>query len=122
MPERDSAGGDCGRNPICPIIRLEPNCIFFSGIFRTFKYFIQRCFICRPSHSTVPEEAEIEPRTSCNSAFAARRSNHSARSHPPTRPELVHNSARFHPHSARSHPHSRLDLIHNLGYISSKLG
>ncbi len=26
-------------------------------------YFIQHCFICRPSESIVPEDAEIEPRT-----------------------------------------------------------
>ncbi len=37
---------------------------FFSGgFFRIFKYFIQHCFICRPSYSTVPEDAGIEPRT-----------------------------------------------------------
>jgi hypothetical protein len=61
-------------------------------------YCIQHCFICRPSDSTVSEDAEIEPRTVATSAFAVRRSNNSARSHP--------HSARYHPHSARSHPHS----------------
>jgi hypothetical protein len=30
--------------------------------FLVFKYFIQHCFICRPSDSTVSEDAGIEPR------------------------------------------------------------
>ncbi len=42
-------------------------------------YFIQH-FICRPSDSTVSEDAEIEPRTVSASELAVRRSNHSARS------------------------------------------
>jgi hypothetical protein len=42
---------------------------------------IQHCFICRPSDSTVSEDAWIEPRTVATSALAVRRSNHSARSH-----------------------------------------
>jgi hypothetical protein len=45
--------------------------------------------------------------------LTARRSNHLARSHPPTLPDLIHNLARFHPPTlldliynlARSHPH-----------------
>ncbi len=41
-------------------------------------YYIQHCFICRPSDSTVSEDAEIEPRTVATSALAVRRSNHSA--------------------------------------------
>jgi hypothetical protein len=52
-------------------------------------YCIQHCFICRPSDSTVSEDAGIDPRTVATSALAVRRSNHSARSHP---------------HLARSHP------------------
>jgi hypothetical protein len=28
-----------------------------------FSYYIQHCFICRPSDSTVPKDAGIEPRT-----------------------------------------------------------
>ncbi len=62
-------------------------------------YFIQHCIICRLSDFTVSEDAVIEPRTVANLTLAARRSNHSARSHP-------QNLARSHPHSARSHPHS----------------
>jgi hypothetical protein len=62
----------------------------FVWIF--FMYCIQHCFFCRPSDSTVSEDAGI--------ALAVRRSNHSARSHP--------SSARFHPHSARSHPPDEL--------------
>jgi hypothetical protein len=42
---------------------------------------IQHCFICRPSDSTVSEDAGIEPRTVASSALAVRRSNHSAGSH-----------------------------------------
>ncbi len=41
-------------------------------------YFIQRCFICRPSDSTVSEDAGIdEPRTVATSALAVGRPNHS---------------------------------------------
>ena len=32
-------------------------------------YFIQPCFVCRPSDSTVSEDADIEPRTIATSAF-----------------------------------------------------
>jgi hypothetical protein len=45
-------------------------------------YFIQHCFICRPSDSTVSEDAEIEPRTVATLELAVRRFNLSARSHP----------------------------------------
>ncbi len=45
-------------------------------------YFIQHCFICRPSDSLVSADAGIEPRTVATSALAVRRSSHSARSHP----------------------------------------
>jgi hypothetical protein len=37
--------------------------MFVRGFFRILKCFIQPCFICRPSDSTVPEDAGIEPRT-----------------------------------------------------------
>ncbi len=46
-------------------------------------YFIQHCFICRPSDSTVSEEVGIDPRSVMTSALAIRRFNHSGRSHPP---------------------------------------
>jgi hypothetical protein len=49
--------------------------------FKVFMYFIQHCFICRPSDSTLSEDAGIEPKTVATSALAARRSNHPARSH-----------------------------------------
>jgi hypothetical protein len=52
------------------------------GIFWIFYIFIQNCFICRPSDSTVSEDAGIEQRTVATSALAVRRSNHSTRSHP----------------------------------------
>jgi hypothetical protein len=45
-------------------------------------YFIQHCFICRPSNYTVSEDAGIEPRTVATLALAVKRSNLSARSHP----------------------------------------
>ena len=55
------------------------------GIFLFFillsMYFIQHCFICRPSDSTVSEDAGIEPRTVATSALAVRRFNQLARSH-----------------------------------------
>jgi hypothetical protein len=44
-------------------------------------YVIQHCFICRPSDSTVSEDAGIEPRTVATLALTVRRSNYSARSH-----------------------------------------
>jgi hypothetical protein len=39
--------------------------IYFLGgfIYYFFSYYIQHCFICRPSDSTVPTDAGIEPRT-----------------------------------------------------------
>jgi len=74
-------------------------------------FFIQHCFICCPSDSTLSENAVIDPRTVVTSALAVRRSNHSTRSHP--------QSARSHPprldliHSARPHP-PRLDLVQEI--------
>ncbi len=51
--------------------------IFFWGdFFLFFSYNIQHCFICRPSDSTVPTDAGIEPRTVATGALAVRRSNH----------------------------------------------
>ncbi len=47
-----------------------------------FMYEIQHCFICRPSDSTVSEDAVIETETVATTALAVRRSNHWARSHP----------------------------------------
>ncbi len=45
-------------------------------------YTIQHCFICRPSDSTVLEDAGIETQDCCDFvALTARRSNHSDRSH-----------------------------------------
>ncbi len=38
---------------------------FLSLFFKFFKYIIQHCFICRPSGSTVSEDAGIEPRDCC---------------------------------------------------------
>jgi hypothetical protein len=78
---------------------------FKGGFFFFFKYDIQHCPICRPSDSTVWKDAGIEPRTVATTALAVRRSNHSARSHPPTRLDLIH--------IRRDLIHSRLDLIHS---------
>ncbi len=65
----------------------DPTPRFFKAVFLDFSCYymcvIQHCFICRPSDSTVSEDARIEPRTVANKALTARRSNHSARSHPP---------------------------------------
>ncbi len=46
-------------------------------------YLIQHCFICRPSDSSVSENAGMEPRSIVTLPLAVKRSNHSARSHPP---------------------------------------
>jgi hypothetical protein len=54
-------------------------------------YFIQHCFVCRHSDSTVSEDAGIEPRTVATSALAVRRSI-------TTRLDLIQGYARFHPH------------------------
>ncbi len=48
----------------------------FFFIFLFFLYDIQHCFICRPSDSTVSEDAGIEPRTVATTALDVRRSNH----------------------------------------------
>ncbi len=50
--------------------------IFFKGFLGFLMYFIYHCFICRPLHSTVSEDAGIEPRTVATSALAVRRSDH----------------------------------------------
>jgi hypothetical protein len=67
----------------------EIGCVYlvlyiFGGDFFNFfsSYYIQHCFICRPSDSTVLTDAGIEHRTVATSALAVRRSNHLARSHP----------------------------------------
>jgi hypothetical protein len=56
--------------------------IFFWGIFIFIfsSYYIQHCFICRPSDSTVPTDAGIEPRTVATGADAT--SLDLIRSHP----------------------------------------
>jgi hypothetical protein len=50
--------------------------------FSFFMNDIQHCFICRPSDSTVSEDAGIEPKTVAATALTVRRSNRSSRSHP----------------------------------------
>jgi hypothetical protein len=53
--------------------------IFVKNIFLEiffFAYYIQHCFICRPSDYTVPTDAGIETRTVATGALAVRRSNH----------------------------------------------
>jgi len=47
-----------------------------------FMYVIQHFFIFRPSDSTVSEDAGILPRTDATLTLTARRSHHTARSHP----------------------------------------
>ncbi len=44
-------------------------------------YCIQHCFVCRPSDSTVSEDAGIKPKIVATMELAVRRSNHSAKSH-----------------------------------------
>ncbi len=70
-------------------------------------YFIQRCVICRPSDSTVSEDAGIESRTVATSALAVRRSRHSAKSHAYSAksylPWLNPPSESHPPQSAKSH-------------------
>ncbi len=111
----------------------------FWGFFCFFMYDIQHCFICRPSNSTVSEDAVIERRIVATLALTARRSNQSAISYPQlgqisyslgqisstSRLYCIHKSARFHTNSARSHPHWTRSHPHSarshphLAYISS---
>jgi hypothetical protein len=92
-----------------------------------FMYDIQHCFICRPSVSTVSEDAGIEPRTVATTALTVRRSNQSARSHPQStifihsRLDLIHSRLDL-IHTRLDLIHNRLDLIHNrLDLIHSRL-
>jgi hypothetical protein len=62
---------------------------FFVDFF-FFMFDIQHCFICRPSDSTVSEDAGIEPRIVATMAWTVMRSIHSARSHPLIRRTMVH--------------------------------
>jgi hypothetical protein len=55
-------------------MNADPQPCFFYLNF--FSYYIQHCFICRPSDSIVPTDAGIEPRTVATGALAVRRSNH----------------------------------------------
>jgi hypothetical protein len=67
--------------PVKKCMRRDPHTFF--GFFDFFSMnCIQHCFICRPLESTVSEDAGIEPRTVATSAWAVRRSNHWAKSHP----------------------------------------
>ncbi len=61
-----------------PVEFLTKKHFFFGGgdLFLFLSYYIQHCFICRPSDSTVPTDAGIEPRTVATGALAVRRSNH----------------------------------------------
>ncbi len=61
---------------LCEPIQILSFKIFFWGIFYFFSYYIQHCFICCPSDSTVPSDAGIKPRTVATGALAVRHSNH----------------------------------------------
>jgi hypothetical protein len=72
-----------GTNSVCPDTDFDAGSgyfffqIFFGGIFNFFFFvYTQHCFICRPSDSSVPTDAGIEPRTVAIGALAVRRSNH----------------------------------------------
>ncbi len=81
---------------------------------------IQHCFICRPSGSTLSQDAGIEPRVVVTLSLEVRRSNLLDRSHPQlgqisyTSANSHQRQARSHPHSARSHNSAR---SHPLGYL-----
>jgi hypothetical protein len=65
---------------------------YFLEFLSFFMYDIQHCFICRPSDSTVSENAGIEPRTVATTSDALT-----------TRLDLIHNRLDL--------IHTRLDLI-----------
>ncbi len=76
------SGSPTGKGKGCTASMVSGKCDSKGGFFSFFMYVIQHCFICRPSDSTVSEEAGIEPRTVATLALTDRRSNHLARSHP----------------------------------------
>ncbi len=51
-------------------MQLLMNCSLSGGFKFVFSYYIQHCFICCPSDSTVPTDARIEPRTVATGALA----------------------------------------------------
>jgi hypothetical protein len=57
-----------------PAIIILTEGFFWISFFSM--YFIQHRFICRPSDSTVSEDAGIEPRTVATVALAVRHFNH----------------------------------------------
>jgi hypothetical protein len=71
-------------------LQIQCNTSKTGGFFWFFFlcYYIQHCFICRPSDFTVSEDAGMEPRTVATSTLAVRRSNH-------YRLDLIHFSYRF---------------------------
>jgi hypothetical protein len=92
-------------NPVLCLFNLPDAIIFKQGDFLNFflcMYFIKHCIICRPSYSTVTEDAGIEPRTVSSSKLADRRdalalfiilcSSHSATSHPIIMDEDIFNA------------------------------
>ncbi len=56
--------------------------LFLNRFYLILLYFVLHCFICRPSDSTVLEDAGIEHRTAAILSLTFRRSKHSARSRP----------------------------------------
>jgi hypothetical protein len=60
------------------LLCLYMHCNFknWGGFFLFLSYYIQHCFICRPSDFSVPTDAGIEPRTVATDALTVRRSNH----------------------------------------------
>ncbi len=60
-------------NPLSAV-EVIPNTTQYTFIL--FLYYIQHCFLCRPSDFTVPTDAGIEPRNVATCALTVRRSNH----------------------------------------------
>ncbi len=79
----------CVKFQIWPLKSLKSRLNFSADFYiygmylQVWIFFIQHCFICRPSDSIVSEDAGIEPWTVATLVLAVRRPNHSARSHPP---------------------------------------
>jgi hypothetical protein len=48
---------------LCTSGKLQGSHFIIKFSNRVFMYVIQHCFFCRPSDSTVSEDAGIEPRT-----------------------------------------------------------
>ncbi len=87
---KDAEGIYCKYNVTMISPHSLPICLSSLCVAGKVDLFWKATFICRPSDSSVSEDAGIEPKTIATSTLAVRRSNHSVRSHPQTQIDLIH--------------------------------